>query len=265
MAASKKLSTRVSRREVLRLMAGAGAGAVAATTCGDDGKTALTPAATGTPAAAGATATTQVSDVPTESTVSCVVSPEMTEGPYFVDEMFNRSDIRSDPDTGAVRQGVPLELVIGVQQVNGSSCTPLAGALVDVWHCDAEGLYSDVEQNGTVGEKFLRGYQLTDEDGQARFTTIYPGWYTGRAVHIHIKVRTDPDAQQGYEFTSQLFFDEAVTEQVYEQPPYDERGPADTSNAADMIYGGGGAEMLLALAPQGEGYLGTITIGTRVS
>jgi protocatechuate 3,4-dioxygenase beta subunit len=189
----------------------------------------------------------------------------MTEGPYFVDELLNRSDIREDPSDGSIEEGVPLRLAVTVAQVNGDACTPLTGALVDVWHCNAGGLYSDVEQNNTVGQKFLRGYQLTNEDGVAEFTTVYPGWYMGRAVHIHTKVRLDPDADQGFEFTSQFFFDEAVTDQAYTQAPYSSRGARDTLNETDNIYSGGGDQMLLALTPEGEGYLGTISIGVQMS
>ena len=189
----------------------------------------------------------------------------MTEGPYFVDEQLNRADISADPVSGSVKEGVQLALRLGVHRVSGDTCTPLSGAHVDVWHCDASGLYSDVAANNTVGEKFLRGYQLTDANGAATFTTIYPGWYMGRAVHIHIKVRTDPTSQQGYEFTSQLFFDEATTDGVYAQAPYSSRGTRDTLNANDMVYRAGGDQMLLRLSQDGQGYLGTIDIGLQIA
>ena len=122
---------------------------------------------------------------------SCIVRPEMTEGPYFVDERLNRSDIRSDPSDGSVRPGVQLALTFVVSRIDDSSCTPFEGAVVDVWHCDAGGIYSDVQDTGfdTVGEKFLRGYQVTDASGVASFVTIYPGWYQGRTVHVHFKAR----------------------------------------------------------------------------
>src|SRR5712692_9688370 len=136
----------------------------------------------------------------------CVVRPEQTEGPYFVDEQLNRSDIRTDPTTGAASAGTPLEITIRV--FNGA-CAPLAGAHVDIWHCDAAGKYSDESANSTVGQKFLRGYQVTDENGAVKFTTIYPGWYMGRAVHIHFKIRTYDGTSQTSTFTSQFFFDDA--------------------------------------------------------
>jgi protocatechuate 3,4-dioxygenase beta subunit len=165
---------------------------------------------------------------------ACVARPEATEGPYFVDERLERSDIRSDPATGAVKVGLPLALAFRVSRIENGACTPLAGAMVDVWHCDAEGVYSDVRdpRNDTTGQQFLRGYQLTDASGGASFTSIFPGWYQGRAVHIHFKIRTEDNL----EFTSQLFFDEDLISQVYARDPYAVRGPADTPNARDGIY-----------------------------
>ena len=100
--------------------------------------------------------------------------PELTEGPYFVDEQLDRSDIREDPTDGAVVEGVPLELALRVSQINSTGCAPLAGAQVDVWHCDALGVYSDVSDPGfnTAGQQFLRGYQITDQDGVVRFDDL---------------------------------------------------------------------------------------------
>lgn len=102
---------------------------------------------------------------------SCVVRPEQTEGPYFVDERLNRSDIRSDPADGRVRPGMPLALTLAVSRISGGDCQPLAGAQVDIWQCDALGVYSDVQDPGfsTIGQKFFRGYQVTDVRGEARF------------------------------------------------------------------------------------------------
>jgi protocatechuate 3,4-dioxygenase beta subunit len=113
--------------------------------------------------------------------------------------------------------------------------------------------------------QFLRGLQRTDADGKATFTTIYPGWYSGRAVHIHFKIRSDPDAAQGLEFTSQLFFDDEVSRTVFTQEPYLVKGPQDTPNDADMIYPGAGELLLLDLVPTGEGYASTFPIGVMVS
>ncbi|NEP19998.1 MAG: intradiol ring-cleavage dioxygenase [Leptolyngbya sp. SIO4C1] len=200
---------------------------------------------------------------------ACVVSPEQTEGPYFVEEALNRSDIRTDPTDGSIKPGVPLQLVLQVSQVNASACQPLAGAIVDVWHCDAEGVYSDVVDRSfnTQGQRFLRGSQITDSDGRVEFMTIYPGWYRGRAVHIHFKIRNRPaqDSAQGYEFTSQLYFDDAVSDQVHTQVPYRRRGQRDMRNARDRIYQGGGEQLMLQLTSAETGYIGTFEIGLKTA
>jgi protocatechuate 3,4-dioxygenase beta subunit len=193
----------------------------------------------------------------------CVVRPELTEGPYFVDEKLNRSDIRSDPSSGALSAGAPLALTFAVSRIDGSSCVPFERALVDVWHCDALGIYSDVNDpsGSTVGKKFLRGYQTTDADGLASFTTIYPGWYSGRAVHIHFKIRTEPEAASGLEFTSQLFFDDGLTDVVHARDPYAGKGQRDRRNDDDDIFRQSGGQMTLTPVEAGDGYAATFFIG----
>lgn len=182
----------------------------------------------------------------------CVVRPELTEGPLFVEEELNRSDIRTDPSNRTVSAGVPLELTFRLTQLAEGACTALAGAQVDVWQCDALGVYSDTSELGmqTVGQKFLRGYQITDETGVARFTTIYPGWYEGRTVHIHFKIRT----ADGYDFTSQLFFDDILTDEVFTQAPYNSRGERNLRNEDDGIYRQSGGQTLLVVNPVESGY-----------
>lgn len=195
-------------------------------------------------------------------TGACVVRPELTEGPYYVDEELNRSDLRSDPSDGTVRAGALLALTFNVARAGSNTCEPLAGAIVDVWHCDAEGAYSDVSEGGfnTVGKKFLRGYQVTGSDGIARFTTIYPGWYRGRAVHIHFKVRSSSSSSSAYEFTSQLFFDDALTDQVHAAAPYSAKGQRDTRNSDDGIYGQGGSQLVLNTTQTSDGYAAAFDI-----
>lgn len=197
---------------------------------------------------------------------ACVVSPQQTEGPYFVEEELNRSDIRSDPSNGLVKEGVPLRLVLRVSQVSAGTCTPLEGAVVDVWHCDAAGVYSGVRDRSltTVDRKFLRGSQITDSTGTVEFITIYPGSYPGRAVHVHFKVRNST-APQGYEFTSQLYFDNALTDQVYTQAPYNTTEQRPIRNERDFIYRDGGEQLTLQLAPEAAGYTGTFNIGLQMA
>jgi protocatechuate 3,4-dioxygenase beta subunit len=204
---------------------------------------------------------------PLQPSLACVVRPEQTEGPYFVDERLNRTDIRSDPTTGARKDGAPLALILAVSSLRGGSCAPLPGAHVDLWHCDADGVYSDVEDPtfNTVGQRFLRGYQITDRNGEARFQTIYPGWYPGRTVHLHFKIRTDPGAARGSVFTSQLYFDDALTSQVHARMPYAARGQRQVRNPHDRIFSRGGDELMLAPAAAGDGYAARFTVALQSS
>jgi len=251
----------LSRRQTLGLIGAAGVAALVG--CGDDDEPASDDAtSTATEEAAIATRTSASTNTATAAPVSCVLTPEETEGPYFVDERLNRSDITSDPTSGEVKEGVPLRLALTVSSVDSDTCTALAGAVVDMWHCDALGVYSDVSggagQADTTGQKFLRGYQVTDDAGEVEFQTIYPGWYSGRTVHIHFKVRIEPDSATGFQFTSQLFFDESITNAVIAQAPYSEKGEPDTRNATDNIFD---SALLVPLTVQGDGYSGSFHVG----
>jgi protocatechuate 3,4-dioxygenase beta subunit len=261
----------LTRRRTLGLIGAAGvAGLAAAAGCSSSDNTATaTPTTSRSATATGPTGATATSAATTseatatasaEPVINCVAVPALTEGPYFVDELLNRSDIRTDPTTGAASPGTPLDITIRV--FNGA-CTPLAGAHVDIWHCDAAGKYSDESANNTVGQKFLRGYQVTDENGAVKFTTIYPGWYMGRAVHIHFKIRTYDGTSKTAEFTSQFFFDDALSDTVFQQTPYSSHGARDT-NASDSIYGQSGGNTLLTLGPSGNGYSGAFGVSMQV-
>lgn len=188
---------------------------------------------------------------------SCIVRPALAEGPYFVDTQLNRSDIRSDPSTGVVKAGVPLVLRF---VVSSNGCTLLPGAMVDIWQCDAQGIYSGAQDRfaDTRGQKWLRGHQITDAQGVAQFTTIYPGWYPGRTVHIHFKIR-----YQNRDFTSQLFFDDALSDRILANPPYLKAGTR-TRNANDGIYRNGGSQLLLNVSQSGAGYAATFEIGLNL-
>ena len=241
------IGTLLSRRHALRLL-GLGAGATA---LGAGGVLAQRSGGAGQASAA--------SGLP-----GCVVRPAMTEGPYFVESEPRRSDIRRDTTTGKLSAGVPLTLNFEVSRVAVGGCTPRGQVLIDVWHCDAQGVYSDVQ--GNTGD-FLRGSQVTDAQGRAKFTTIYPGWYRGRAVHIHFKLRPlNASGKATGEFTSQLFFPESVNSAVFARAPYNAHGTkADTPNAQDGIYRNGGSQLLLNVKGDPvKGYTATFDIGLNI-
>jgi protocatechuate 3,4-dioxygenase beta subunit len=244
----------LSRREVLALLGGSSVALIAA--CAPGALSSASPTPTAQQTGAAATTAAAASSAATTVLPSCIVRPALTEGPYFVDEKLDRSDIRSDPGTGAVRPGALLTLNFLVSRVSGSACTALSGAVVDVWHCDALGVYSDVDN--ARGQKFLRGFQTTNASGSAKFTTVYPGWYQGRAVHIHFKIRPTSSS----EFTSQLFFDDALSTQVFAQAPYSQKGTQGiTRNSADGIFQQSGGKLTLNVTKSGDAYAATFDIG----
>ena len=185
--------------------------------------------------------------------ITCVLAPEQTEGPYYVDDAALRRDVREG------RPGVLLTLRLTV--VNASSCKPIKGAAVEIWHCDAGGVYSATSVQDTEDERFLRGVQRTDAKGLAIFKTVYPGWYQGRTVHIHTMVHIGGNVVH----TGQLYFSDAVTDAVYRRSPYRARPSRTTRNAADSIYRNGGKRSTLKLVKKGSAYVGSITMGVQRS
>jgi protocatechuate 3,4-dioxygenase beta subunit len=236
------VSQTFDRRHALGLLGGA-ALALLATACGSgDDEGAASPSTTSTPTTGrGATAT-------------CTLAPDVTQGPYWLTDHPEAADLVQD------REGVPLTLALTVVD---AECLPVHGAKVDIWHCDAEGTYAGVG-SGTGGppggpggggaatrtspENWLQGYQTSGSDGAVTFRTIYPGWYRGRAVHVHLKVFVD-----GADIhTGQLFFPDDLSKQVFASAPY--QGDQDTLNSSDNIYSGAGAAALLSPAKAGNGY-----------
>jgi len=185
--------------------------------------------------------------------VKCVLAPEMTEGPYYIRNENVRRDITES------RPGTPLLLHLVV--VDASTCRPIKGAAVDIWHADAGGVYSGESVENTVGQTFMRGIQRTNASGIAIFQTVYPGWYTGRTVHIHVKVHVSGNVVH----TGQLFFRDSLTDAVFRVSPYNRRPNRDTRNARDTIYRNGGSKSLLSLRKHGAGYVGAITMGVHRS
>ncbi len=229
------------------------------------GAAGVTFTAVGTAAVAAANSSSAATSTAATNAVNCVVKPEMTEGPYFVDEGLNRSDIRIDTSDGSVVNGTKFTLVLQIRQLVDCVAKPLPGATVDIWHCDAAGVYSDIAAEGTTGKNFLRGYQVTNNGGVAKFTTILPGWYQGRTIHTHVKVRTTGTDGNPYEFTSQLFFTEEFKAAYLATAPYSAEGTPDTTNAADMHYADIGDQMLLYPTATTSGYEAAFAIALDLS
>ncbi len=205
-----------------------------------------------------------------ETTATCVLTPEVTEGPYWIDNKLTRRDIREG------KPGLPLVLELTI--VSANTCKPIKGADVEIWHCDALGNYSGYDSGSSSGgpgggpgghatptssTRYLRGHQRSNAAGKASFLTVFPGWYQGRTPHVHMKVHVGSADRVVH--TGQVFFNEAVTAAVYKQAPYSSHGPADTSHARDMIFaqaGGSRAVARLSSRPRGaRGYVGGIVIG----
>jgi protocatechuate 3,4-dioxygenase beta subunit len=180
--------------------------------------------------------------------VSCVLTPELTDGPYYISGEAFRRDVTEG------RPGVPLTLRTTV--VSASTCKPIKNAVVEIWHADASGVYSGFG-SGSSNRTAMRGKQRTDRNGLAVFKTIYPGWYQGRTVHVHVKVWVSGNVVH----TGQLFFPEAVSDAVYANAPYAARGARDQHNTTDSIFVNGGSKGMLKMARAAGGYTAAITMG----
>lgn len=216
----------VSRRQAIAGLGGVSLGALVAA-CSDDDSG-------GEPAGADRTTASDF-----DGAARCTLTAEETEGPFYFEVDKVRSDIRED------REGVPLQLALRVREAE--KCDPIKDAVVDVWHCDAEGSYSE------RGETFLRGLQMTNADGVAEFTTIYPGWYPGRTIHIHAKVHVDKRTV----LTTQMYFDDSVSARVFLEDPYPGESNRDGSNSTDGLYR---KDLELTLSRKGDGYRGLMTL-----
>ena len=242
------MTHRIDRRQALAAFGAVSLGGLLAA-CGDDGGGASVTTSEGTAATVEPKTSTSGSLASLfDESASCALTPEETEGPYYFDVGSIRSNIRED------REGVALRLAFRVR--NAGSCEPIENAVVDIWHCDALGNYSGFESSSsgpggggpTDDETFLRGAQATNADGIAQFRTVYPGWYQGRTVHIHVKVHIDRQTV----LTSQVFFDERVNEAVYKRSPYSQKTGREVFNDNDGIFD----EALIATARRDEeGYL----------
>jgi protocatechuate 3,4-dioxygenase beta subunit len=225
-----------TRREALEVFGAAGA--AMAVGCG------------GSPTSPSSTPT--ASDTTSSTNAACAVAPTETAGPFpSLTDLF-RSDIRDG------KAGTLLTLTIKVVNV-GASCAAVSGANVEIWHCDVAGDYS---QYGTqTAQTFLRGIQTTNSNGEVTFTTIYPGWYQGRATHIHVEVTVGGVSRK----VTQIAFPESVNNVVHASGVYASRGTNPTSNASDGIFSDSLASELIT--PTGTvtgGYSATFQVGISV-
>jgi protocatechuate 3,4-dioxygenase beta subunit len=235
---------RLSRREALGVLGGAGA--MLASACGGDSPTSPSTVTT----TASSTTTSTTATPPTGSSATCAVSANETVGPYPSLADFVRSDIRE------TRPGLPLTLKIAVVNTS-SACAPIAGAVVDIWQCDADGNYSQYGSERTL--TYLRGLQTTDASGAVTFVTIYPGWYQGRATHIHVEVTINGRSAK----VTQIAFPENVTAEVYRAGVYASSGQNPTTNARDNVFSDGVTNELLAITGGDaiSGYSATFQVG----
>jgi protocatechuate 3,4-dioxygenase beta subunit len=261
----------LNRRQALKLLGAAGMGSVVFGACqGSDetGGSPTTQAPGSSTTSTGPAASTPGTPITAErfaNAAACTVTPEQTEGPFYIDVDNVRSDIRED------RQGAQLRVAARVMDTDG--CTPVKDAVFEIWHCDAGGAYSGFGQasrgpggppgggpsggsSSTDQARFLRGAQVTNAEGIAVITTVYPGWYQGRTVHIHAKVHLS----KAEALTTQFYFDDNVSDEVFATAPYNQRTGRRTINAGDNIYR---RETTLTVSKEDGGYLGLITIGIK--
>jgi len=181
--------------------------------------------------------------------VRCVLTPEQTEGPFYIENEKVRRNITDG------RRGTPL--ILRATVVDASTCKPIKGAAVDIWHCDAGGVYSGFGQ-GASSRTFLRGMQRTNASGLALLKTIYPGWYQGRTVHIHVKVHVGGNVVH----TGQLYFPDSLTDKVFRKAPYKSRPGRTTRNSNDFVFANGGKNSMVSVRADGAGgYVASITMG----
>jgi len=255
---------RVSRRRIIAGVSSVGLGALL-TACGRGSAVVTSTGATVSPTAVIEADLTDLF----EGANTCALTPSTTQGPYYFDADKIRTDIRED------RAGTRLRIAIKLTDSEG--CAPLRNAVVEIWHCDAAGLYSGAEDlsaggggrpggarpgtNGGMADltptddtRYLRGAQITNNDGIVEFTTIWPGWYRGRTTHIHAMVHVSNERV----LTTQMMFDEAFNSAVYAASPYADHAGRDTFNDDDTIYRD---SMLMTVTEDADGYLGVIIFG----
>ncbi|HEY4356502.1 MAG TPA: Ig-like domain repeat protein [Acidobacteriaceae bacterium] len=205
------------------------------------------------------------------SSSACSSTAEGEEGPYFVDDSasgYDRSNILSNLDGSSVQAGVPFVLTVYVFD-SKNSCSPMQNVQVDIWHCNASGIYSAESVESTVGQSWLRGYQLSDSSGKVQFTTIIPGWYSGRTTHIHMRFRSSYDmTDNSGSNTMQVFFDQTLIDTLSTSvAPYSSEGKNPTTNAGDRVYASQeqGTTLLSLAGSTAAGYAATFNAYMPIS
>jgi protocatechuate 3,4-dioxygenase beta subunit len=257
----------ISRRGLLGVLAKSGA--VLLVGCGSSALTGTTgTGGTGGTGGAGGTSTTGTGGAGGSSGGSCAVTPEGEVGPYFTDDSaagYNRSNIVANIDGTEVQEGIPLTLTITVVDTE-KSCAPYVGAQIDIWHCNASGVYSNESVESTLGKSWLRGYQITNAKGQVTFTTVIPGWYSGRTTHIHVRVRSSHDEAAGLNDgtnTTQLFIAQTLIDTIDTTvAPYEAEGTNPTTNAGDRVYAQetGGTMQMTLVGDNTNGYTASAVV-----
>ena len=204
---------------------------------------------------------------------SCRVTPRGEIGPYFADDLANgfyRSNILANIDGTDTQSGIPLELTIYIVDAE-NGCHPMPDVQVDIWHCNANGTYSDIDEENTIGLTWLRGYQLSDKAGKLVFNTIVPGWYHGRTTHIHLRIRSifsETTSPFDSANTTQLFFPQTMVDIINTTAePYKTRGANPTTNAVDQVFmpQTGGKMMLPLSGNNTNGYSSSVTISLPIA
>jgi protocatechuate 3,4-dioxygenase beta subunit len=279
----RKAMQRLTRRDALTIVIGTGA--TLAFGCGDDdtpannagsggvgGKSASGSGGGGGVPAAGSGGKSAAGSGG-KSGAACDQTPGGEIGPYFSDDSdtdFKRSNIVANLDGSNPQAGIPLTLKVTVIDTE-QSCAPYASSQVDIWHCNAAGIYSDQSAENTTTETWLRGYQITDDAGQVTFTTVIPGWYEGRTTHIHLRVRSsygDASSTSDSSNTTQLFFDQDLVDSLATSvAPYSAEHKNSTTNASDHVFSGetNGANVLSLTGDNTNGYTTEITISLPIT
>ena len=210
--------------------------------------------------------TSSAVSITVSAVTACSETYEGEEGPYFVDDSasgYDRSNILSNLDGTETQAGLPLTLTLYVFDTS-NSCTVMEGVQVDIWHCNASGIYSAESVESTVGQSWLRGYQISDSTGKVQFTTIIPGWYSGRTTHIHLRLRSTYDStDDSGSNTMQLFFDQNLIDTLATSvSPYSSEGTNPTTNASDRVYAQqeDGTTLLTLTGSNSAGYTASFNI-----